>query len=78
MQSGGEVVLRWILGLVFNACPGGLHVVERALRWVLPSVEVDSTLWSWVRIFGRRLGPSCLAGDREGVVARVATELGEE
>jgi len=39
---------------------------------------VGSTLESCVRILGRRVGPSCLAGDREGVVARVATELGEE
>lgn len=53
-------------------------MVESALRWVLPSFEVGSTLESCVRILGRRVGPSCLAGDREGVVARVATELGEE
>lgn len=31
-HSGGEVVLRWILGLDVDACPGGLQVVERALR----------------------------------------------
>ena len=31
-HSGGEVVLRWILGLDVDVCPGGLYVVDRALR----------------------------------------------
>ena len=45
MHSGGLVVLRCTGGLTTDgACPGGLHVLDKVLRWDFVILYVGSTL----------------------------------
>lgn len=77
-HSGGEVVLRCKPGLdncVVRAW--GQGACDEARLCTLGRA-IGLRVESWVRSFGRSVGPCCRIGERLGVVAWVATDSGEE